>query len=130
MLPKISEYRRDFDQTKYLSFLIKKNKLLEKDEIRNKVSKVIIKGFDIEFVYNNKYLKTKIKSYGGKINTNFHDDKVPKEGSHYICLSVILIDAVFGIGKNYYSQVFSEEYSCQKKKKMSKYIIEEKNFFR
>ena len=107
MLPKISEYRRDFNQTKYLSFLIKNDELLE---IWNKVSKIIIKGFDSELVYNNKYLKTKIKSYGGKVNTTFHDDKVPKERSQYICLSVILIDAVFGIGKNYYSQVFLEEY--------------------
>ena len=28
-----------------------------------------------------KYLKTKIKSYEGDINTNFHGDKIPKEGS-------------------------------------------------
>ena len=62
---------------------------------------VIIKGFDSELVNNNKYFKTKVKSYGGKI-TNFHDDKFPKEGSQYLCLLVILIDAVFGIGKNYY----------------------------
>ena len=29
-----------------------------------------------------------------------------KEGSHCICLSVILIDSVFKLGKNYYPQVF------------------------
>ena len=34
-----------------------------------------------EPVYNEKYLKTKIKSYEGKISTNFNDDKIPKEGS-------------------------------------------------
>ena len=39
------------------------------------------------------------------MNTNVHDDKVPKEGSQYIFLSTILIDSVFRIGKNYY-QVF------------------------
>ena len=38
---------------------------------------------------NHKYLKTKITSYEGKINTNFRDNKVPKEGSQYICLPVI-----------------------------------------
>ena len=42
-----------------------------------------------------KYLKTKIKSYNGKINTNFYSNKIPKEGSQYICLSVDLIDSVF-----------------------------------
>ena len=30
MLPKISAYRRDFDETKYMSHLIKNNELLKK----------------------------------------------------------------------------------------------------
>ena len=101
MLPKISANSRDFDETKYMSFLIRKN-----NEIWDKVSKVIKKRLDSDLVYNDKYLKTKIRSYEEKINTNFHDDKVPKECSQYICLSVILIDSVFRTGKNYYPQVF------------------------
>ena len=52
-------------------------------------------------MYNEKYLKSKTKSNGGKINTNFHDNGMPKE-DHWICLSVILNDSVFNIGKNYY----------------------------
>ena len=52
----------------------------------------IKKEVDTEPVYNEKYLKAKIKSYNGKINTNFHNNKVPKEGSQFICFSVILID--------------------------------------
>ena len=31
--------------------------------------------------YNEKYLKAKIKSYNGKTNIIFHNNKVPKEGS-------------------------------------------------
>ena len=30
MIPKMSAYRRDFDETKYISFLIKDDKMLEK----------------------------------------------------------------------------------------------------
>ena len=41
--------------------------------------------------------------------------KCQKEGSHCICLSIILID--FKIGKNYYPYVFSEK--C-------KYMLKEK----
>ena len=94
----------------HMSFLIKDDKLLKKcNEIWDKVSKVIKKEFDSKPVYSNKYLKTKIKPYEGQINTNFHENKVPKEGSQYICLSVILIDSVFRTGKNYYPQVFLEE---------------------
>ena len=48
MLPKINAYRKHFDETKYmLFFLIKNDELIEKyNEIWNKVSKVIKKGFD------------------------------------------------------------------------------------
>ena len=54
----------------------------------------IQKGFDSEPVYKSeKYLKIEIKSFDGKINTNFHDYSVPKEGSHCVCLSGPLIDS-------------------------------------
>ena len=51
-------------------------------------------------------MKTKIKSYNRKINTNVHNNKIPNEGSHCIFLSVILIDSVYKKDKNYYPQVF------------------------
>ena len=42
MPPKMSAYRRDFNETKYISLLIKDNELLEKyNKICDKVSKVI-----------------------------------------------------------------------------------------
>ena len=52
------------------------------------------KEFNSEPIYNKKYLKTKIKSYQRKI-TNFSNDKMLKEGSQYIFISVILIDSVY-----------------------------------
>ena len=70
-----------------------------------------------EPVYNAKYLKTKIKSYKGKINTNFPNNKIPKEGSQCICLLVILIDSVYRTGKSYYPQKFLEEYKYTVKEK-------------
>ena len=104
---KISVYGRDFDVTKYISFLIRKFSIAKKyNEIWDKVSKVIKKAFDSEPVYKYKYLKAKIKSYEGKINTNFNGNKVPKEGSQYICLLVIMIDFDLRTGKSYYPQVF------------------------
>ena len=45
-LPKMSAYRKDFDKTKYMYFLIKDEKLLEKyNEIWKKVSNIIKKEF-------------------------------------------------------------------------------------
>ena len=66
----------------------------------------IKKEFDSKPLYNEIYLKTKIKSYNGKTNTNFHDSKTAKEGSQLIFLSVILIDSIFRKDKSYYPLVF------------------------
>ena len=122
----MSAYREDFDETKYISFLIKDDELLEKyNEIWENVKNIMKKEFDSEPVYNEKYLKAKINSYNGKINTNCHNNKIPKEGSRFVCLSVILIDSGFRTGKNYYPQVFLEE--CKyfvKEKEIPKYIID------
>ena len=67
-------------------------KKLEKcNKIWKKVKITINKEFDNDPVYNKKHLKAKIKPYNGKIITNFHSNKIPKEGFQCICLSVILI---------------------------------------
>ena len=106
----MSVYRRDFNENKYMSFLIKNEKLLEKyNEIWDNFSNSMKKGFDSEPIYNEKYIKTKIKFYEGKINTNFHGDKVIKEGSQCICLLAILIHSVLRMGNNYYPLELLEE---------------------
>ena len=77
---KICRYRRKFDKTKCMSFLIKDDKFLEKYyEIWKKVSNIIKKEFGSKSVYNEKHLKTKIKPYDGKINTSFHNNKMSKK---------------------------------------------------
>ena len=63
-----------------------------------KLPSLFKKGFDSESEFFDKNFETKIKYYDRKINTTFHDDKLPKEGSQYICLSVILIDSLFRTG--------------------------------
>ena len=118
LLPKMSAYRRGFDKTKCMYFLIKDEKLLEKyNEIWKKVSNIIKKEFESKAVYNEEYIKTKIKFYNGKITTNFHNNKIPKGGSLRVCLSGTFIDSVYKKDKNYYSQAFLEE--C-------KYVVKEK----
>ena len=109
-----------------MSFLIKDDKLLEKyNEILEKVKTSVKKEFDSEPVYNEKHLKANLKSYNWIINTNFYNNKIPKEGSQFIFSSVILIDSVFETGKNYYPQVFLKE--CKyvvKEKRMPEYITD------
>ena len=59
-------------------------------------------------VFDDKYLKIKIKSYDKKITTKLHG-KAPKERSEYISLSTIVVDSVFKLGKNYYFYTLLEE---------------------
>ena len=92
----MSIYRRDLYGTKYRSFFVKDDELLEKyNEICKNVENTIKKEFESEPIYNDKYLKAKLKSFNGKINKNFNKYKIPKEGAQLICLSVILINFVF-----------------------------------
>ena len=54
MLLKMIAYRRNFDETKYISFLKKENKMLERfKEISNKFSNSIKKGFQSKPVSKN-----------------------------------------------------------------------------
>ena len=41
-----------------------------------------------------------MKSYAGKINTNFHDSRMPTEGPSCIFQSVILINSTFKMGND------------------------------
>ena len=67
--------------------------------------------FDSEPIYgdNDKYIKTKIKSYGDKVNTHFEGNKIPKENATYKCLSLIMLDSVIRVNKKYYPQTLLEE---------------------
>ena len=67
--------------------------------------------FDSEPVYggNDTCIKTKIKLYGDKVNTNFQGKQIPKENASYKCLSLIMLHSAIGANKKYYSQKLLEE---------------------
>ena len=67
--------------------------------IWEKVKNNIKKKFDSEPLYNEKYLKAKIKSYNGKINTNLHNNK---RRFSFICWSVILILITISITRSFH----------------------------
>ena len=59
----MSAYRKDFDETKYIPFLIKDDELLDKyNKILEKNKNNLKKEIDSEPIYTEKYLKVKIKS--------------------------------------------------------------------
>ena len=50
-------------------------------------------------VYDEKYMKAKIREFNGAIKTNFLGDKIPKESMHYTCIACITIDSVMRMEK-------------------------------
>ena len=80
--------------------------------------------FDSGPVYGDvdKYVKTKIKMYGDRVNTNFQDQKVPEENVSYKCISLpinayamhiicmsCMLGSVIRVNKKCYPQTLLEE---------------------
>ena len=127
ILPQMSGYIKYFENGgKNMSFLIKDDEVWEKyeqiwDVIKNKLG---IK-FHSEPIYEQKYLKAKVREFDGVIKTNFLGNGVPKENMHYTCIACITIDSVMRIDKKDHLQVYLEE--CKYKvKKMSRFINTER----
>ena len=92
-------------------FFIEGDKLLKKYNIIlfwDIVSADIKKETDSEPVYDKKYLKTKIKSYGEEV-TDFCDKEIPKVDSDHTCLAIISLDSALKRDEIYYLQVFLKE---------------------
>ena len=69
-----------------------------------------------ELVYEEKYIKAKVREFDGVIKTNFLGNKVPKENMHYICIVCLTIDSVVRMDKKNYPQVYLEECKYKIKK--------------
>ena len=85
-------------------------------------------NFESKPVYgdDDKYIKTKIKTYAGSIITNFHNQKMPKGKAPCKCLSIIVIDSVIKTNKKYYPQKFLEECKYRQEKiKIENYVNED-----
>ena len=63
MSPKLSVCTKSFNEAKCMSFLIKHDELLEKyNKMWDRLSNSIKKRFDSEPIFNEKYIKNKLKS--------------------------------------------------------------------
>ena len=118
IFPEMNGYIKYFDNGgENMSFLIKNNEVWEKYEdiwyvIKNKLS---IK-FNSKPIYENKYLKAKVREFDGDIKTNFLSNGLPKENIYYTRISCITIDSVLRMNKKNYPQVYLEECKYKIKK--------------
>ena len=97
-------YIKYFDNGgKNMSFLIKNSEVRQKyeniwDVIKNKLG---IK-FHSQPIYENKYLKAKVRECNGNIKTNFLGNNVPEEITYYTCIPCITLDSVLKMNKKNY----------------------------
>ena len=79
---------------------------------------------------DDKYIKTKIKTYEDNITTNFYNKKgskkVPEEKIPHKCLSVIILDSVLYAYEKYPPQIFLEECKYAKENIKTKNYIDKK----
>ena len=100
-LPQMIGYVKNFDSNKTMSFTVNDNKLLKKyNKIWERISNLIVNLFMVIVITN---IKTKIKIYENRGNTNFQGKKVPKENGSYNCLSLIMLDSAIRANKKYCS---------------------------
>ena len=85
------------------SFMIKDDNVLDRhNKIWDKIKKKVNIKFHSMLVYDETYIKAKVREFDGKIKTNFLGDEVPKENMHYTCIACITIDSVMRMDKKNY----------------------------
>ena len=113
-------YIKYFDNGgKNMSFLIENNEVWEKyEEVWNVIKNKLGIKFHSEPIYENKYLKAKVRKFDSDIKTNFLSYGLPKGNTYYTCIACITIDSVLKTNKKTYPQVYLEE----RKYKIRKHI--------
>ena len=116
--------------TTTMSLMVKDKQLFKNyNKIWKKIERLMSIDFNCKTTYgddDDKYIKTKIKTYKDSITTNFYNKngskKIPEEKVPHKCLSIIILDSVIYAYEKYYPQIFLEE--C----KYAKENIKTKNY--
>ena len=128
-LPQMTGYVRKFNENSTMLFRVKDKQLLKNfSKIWEKIEKLMKIDFESKPVYrdDDKYIKTRIKTYEKSLITNFHNKVMPKEKVSCKYLSIIMIDSVIKANKKYYPQTLLEESKyIQEKTKTENYINED-----
>ena len=69
------------------------------NQTSNKIKELLGVKFYSEPIYEDKYIKTKVKTFSSVMNTLFTGDEIKKERVQYTCISCISIDSVLTVNK-------------------------------
>ena len=119
ILLKMSGYIKYFENGgKNMSFKIEDEDVyLKYNKIWNKIKSILNVKFHSQPIYNEKYIKNKVKTFSNSINTLFSGYEIPKERIHYVCISPTRIDSVLRRGKKNYPQAYLEQCKYKIKKR-------------
>ena len=97
----MSGYIKYFESgAKTYLFLLKMTKCGKKyDEIRDVIKNKLGIKFHSKPIYNQKYLKAKVREFDGVIKTNFLGNDTPKQNMLYTCIASITKDPIMKIDK-------------------------------
>ena len=112
ILPQISGFIKHFENGgKNMSIKIEDDEVYVKyNQVWNKI-KPLLGGikFYSEPIYDDSYIKTKVKTFSDAIKTLFSGDEIPKERVEFACIACISVDSVLQIDKKNYPQVHLEQ---------------------
>ena len=130
ILPQMNGYIKYFENGgKNKSFKVEEESVyLKYAEIWNKTKDILNVKFCSQLIYDDKYIKTKVKTFSNTIKTLFSEDEIPKEIIHYVCISTICIDSALRTDKKNYHQVYLEQCKYKiKKRELVSFIDDEVN---
>ena len=108
ILPQMSGYIKYIENGgKNLPFMIKDDSVLNKyNEICNTIKGKLNIKFHSLPVYDEKYIKAKVREFNGVIKANVLGDKIPKGSMRYTCIACITIDSVMRMKKKLSTSLF------------------------
>ena len=111
-LSRMNGYFKKINENAAMSFAVNNKQLIKScNKIWEKVEKLMKIDFESKPVYggDDKYIKTKIKTYADSIVTNFSNKRMSKERAPRKCIAIIILDSVIKANKRYYPRAFLEE---------------------
>ena len=130
IMPKMSGHVKIFEvedkNNKLMYFRMDHGKLLEKDKANwTKIEDLQNIELNDLPVYDERYIKSKIRTYGDKVYTNFLDLNMPEDDIECESFTVISIDYLLVYDEKYYLQIYLENFVYKiMNKQMTDYLDE------
>ena len=94
------------------------------NQIWNKTKELLGVKFHTEPIYDDSYIKTKVKTFINIIKTMFSGDEILQERIKYSCLSCVSIDSVLKVDTRFFPKWYLEQCKYKIKKREPKNFID------